>query len=40
MGEEPWEDKGLVQEVAGDIRARIQDELIDMVGRRRSVWFG
>src|SRR5918999_1786006 len=36
----PWDDKGLVQEVAGDIRARIQDELIDMVGRRRSVWFG
>jgi 1-acyl-sn-glycerol-3-phosphate acyltransferase len=40
MGAEPWEDKGLVQDVAGDIRARIQDELIDMVGRRRSVWFG
>ena len=40
MGAEPWEDKGLVQEVAGDIRARIQDELIDMVGRRRSVWLG
>ena len=40
MGAEPWEDKGLVQEVAGDIRARIQDELVDMVGRRRSVWLG
>jgi 1-acyl-sn-glycerol-3-phosphate acyltransferase len=40
MGSEPWEDKGLVQEVAGDIRARIQEELIDMVGRRRSVWLG
>jgi 1-acyl-sn-glycerol-3-phosphate acyltransferase len=40
MGETPWEDKGLVQEVAGDIRARIQDELIDMLGRRRSIWFG
>jgi len=40
MGSEPWEDKGLIQEVAGDIRARIQDELIEMVGRRRSVWFG
>jgi 1-acyl-sn-glycerol-3-phosphate acyltransferase len=40
MGSEPWEDKGLVQEVAGDIRARIQEELVDMVGRRRSVWLG
>jgi 1-acyl-sn-glycerol-3-phosphate acyltransferase len=40
MGAEPWDDKGLVQDVAGDIRARIQDELVDMVGRRRSVWFG
>ena len=40
MGAEPWEDKGLVQEVADDIRARIQDELVDMVGRRRSVWLG
>ena len=34
------EDKGLVQTVAHDIRARIQDELLDMVGKRRSVWFG
>ena len=40
MGEEPWEDKALVQTVAHDIRATIQDELFDMVGRRRSVWFG
>jgi 1-acyl-sn-glycerol-3-phosphate acyltransferase len=40
MGSEPWQDKGLVQDVAGDIRARIQDELVDMVGRRRSVWLG
>jgi 1-acyl-sn-glycerol-3-phosphate acyltransferase len=40
MGEAPWEDQGLVQDVAGDIRARIQEELIDMVGRRRSVWLG
>jgi 1-acyl-sn-glycerol-3-phosphate acyltransferase len=40
LGAEPWEDKGLVQDIAGDIRSRIQDELVDMVGRRRSVWFG
>ncbi|MCW3010645.1 MAG: acyltransferase family protein [Solirubrobacterales bacterium] len=40
MGEEPWEDKGLVQTVSHDIRATIQEELFDMVGKRRSVWFG
>jgi 1-acyl-sn-glycerol-3-phosphate acyltransferase len=40
LGAEPWEDKGLVQDIAGDIRSRIQDELVDMVGRRRSVWLG
>ena len=40
MGDAPWEDQGLVQEVAQEIRARIQDELIDMLGKRRSVWFG
>ncbi len=34
------EDKGLVQTVAHDVRARIQEELLDMVGKRRSVWFG
>src|SRR3954468_13771909 len=40
MGEEPWEDKALVQTVAPDVRATIQQELYDMVGKRRSVWFG
>jgi 1-acyl-sn-glycerol-3-phosphate acyltransferase len=40
MGDEPWEDKSLVQTVAHDIRATIQEELIDMVGKRRNVWFG
>jgi 1-acyl-sn-glycerol-3-phosphate acyltransferase len=40
MGAEPWDDKGLVQTVADDVRARIQDELVDMLGDRRSVWFG
>jgi hypothetical protein len=29
-----------VQTVAHDIRAMIQDELYDMLGQRRSVWFG
>jgi 1-acyl-sn-glycerol-3-phosphate acyltransferase len=41
LGEEaPWEDQALVQTIAHDIRATIQDELLDMVGKRRSVWFG
>jgi hypothetical protein len=40
MGDEPWEDKGLVQTVAHDIRATIQEELFDMLGERDSVWFG
>lgn len=40
MGEEPWNDKALVQSVASDIRTTIQDELLDMVGKRRSVWLG
>jgi 1-acyl-sn-glycerol-3-phosphate acyltransferase len=34
------EDKALVQTVAHDIRARIQEELWDMLAGRRSVWFG
>jgi 1-acyl-sn-glycerol-3-phosphate acyltransferase len=34
------EDKALVQTVAHDIRARIQENLWDMLARRRSVWFG
>jgi 1-acyl-sn-glycerol-3-phosphate acyltransferase len=40
LGDEPWEDKGLVQTIADEVRAGIQDELMDMLGRRRSVWFG
>jgi 1-acyl-sn-glycerol-3-phosphate acyltransferase len=40
MGDEPWEDKSLVQTVSHDIRATIQDELYDMIGDRESVWFG
>lgn len=40
LGEAPWEDQSLVQEIAQDIRARIQEELLDMLGRRRSVWLG
>jgi 1-acyl-sn-glycerol-3-phosphate acyltransferase len=39
-GEEPWEDKGLVQTVAEDVRARIQEELYDLISQRKSVWLG
>ena len=31
---------GLVQDVADEIRGRIQDEVIDMLAHRRSVWTG
>src|SRR5258705_14469 len=40
MGDDPWEDAALVQTVAHDVRATIQEELYDMIGKRRSVWFG
>src|SRR3954447_22133996 len=33
-------DKALVQGLAQDIRSLIQDNLHDMIARRRSVWFG
>jgi len=39
-GADPSDDKGLVQTVAEEVRSRIQEELIDMVSKRRSVWFG
>jgi hypothetical protein len=39
MGDAPWEDRGLVQTVSQEIRARIQEELLDMLGKRESVWF-
>jgi 1-acyl-sn-glycerol-3-phosphate acyltransferase len=34
------EDKALVQTVAHEVRARIQENLFDMLAKRRSVWFG
>ena len=33
-------DKSLVQSVAHEVRARIQENVFDMVGKRKSVWFG
>ena len=37
---DPEMDRALVQNVAQEVRARIQENLHEMVGRRRSVWFG
>jgi 1-acyl-sn-glycerol-3-phosphate acyltransferase len=34
------EDKSLVQTVAQEVRARIQENVWDMVKKRKSVWFG
>ena len=39
-GEESWLDRGLVQEVAGDVRDRIQRNVLDMLAQRKSVWLG
>jgi 1-acyl-sn-glycerol-3-phosphate acyltransferase len=39
-GPDAAHDKALVQTVAQEIRARIQENLHEMVGRRKSVWFG
>ncbi|MEA2448759.1 MAG: hypothetical protein QOG63_691 [Thermoleophilaceae bacterium] len=38
--EDMWMDKSLVQTVAQEIRARIQENVWEMVRERRSVWFG
>ena len=41
LGDAPWEDKALVQTVAQEIRARIQENLHrDARQKRKSVWFG
>ena len=39
-GREAADDRALVQTVAQEIRARIQENLHDMLAERRSVWFG
>jgi 1-acyl-sn-glycerol-3-phosphate acyltransferase len=40
LGDGAWEDQGLVQDVADEIRARIQDAVVDLLAHRRSVWLG
>jgi 1-acyl-sn-glycerol-3-phosphate acyltransferase len=38
--ERMWEDKALVQTVAHEVRAKIQENVLDMLKTRKSVWFG
>ena len=40
MGSDPASDRGLVQSVAQEIRARIQENVLEMVSKRKSVWIG
>jgi 1-acyl-sn-glycerol-3-phosphate acyltransferase len=40
LGDEPWEDKALVQSVAHDVRSAIQDCVHEMLTERESVWLG
>jgi 1-acyl-sn-glycerol-3-phosphate acyltransferase len=40
MGSAARVDRGLVQSVSDEVRARIQEGLYEMLGKRRSVWKG
>jgi 1-acyl-sn-glycerol-3-phosphate acyltransferase len=40
LGAEPWEDRRLVAELADEVRARIQEALVDLLAARRSIWLG
>jgi 1-acyl-sn-glycerol-3-phosphate acyltransferase len=40
LGEAAWRDPGLVRAFGEDIRALIQENLLEMVAQRRSVWLG
>lgn len=40
QAEAPWRDGQLVQSLGADIRALIQENLLEMVGARQSVWLG
>jgi 1-acyl-sn-glycerol-3-phosphate acyltransferase len=39
MGDEPWQDKALVQTVSDEVRDTIQRHVLEMVATRTSVWF-
>jgi 1-acyl-sn-glycerol-3-phosphate acyltransferase len=40
LGESAWRDRGLVEELQSDVRALIQENLLELVASRRSVWLG
>jgi 1-acyl-sn-glycerol-3-phosphate acyltransferase len=40
LGATPWDDPGRVRTLSHDIRALIQENLLEMVAQRRSVWLG
>ncbi|HEY2159801.1 MAG TPA: lysophospholipid acyltransferase family protein [Solirubrobacteraceae bacterium] len=40
LGGEPWSDPAGIQTLAADIRALIQENLLEMVAARGSVWLG
>jgi 1-acyl-sn-glycerol-3-phosphate acyltransferase len=40
LGNAPWNDQGLVQQLGEDIRGLIQENLLELVAGRRSVWLG
>jgi hypothetical protein len=40
LGGAQSEDDGLVQALSHDIRALIQENLLELVAQRRSVWLG
>jgi 1-acyl-sn-glycerol-3-phosphate acyltransferase len=40
LGDGSWDDDGLVQTLSHDIRALIQENLLELVAQRRSVWLG
>jgi 1-acyl-sn-glycerol-3-phosphate acyltransferase len=39
-GPDAAQDRALVQSIAQEVRSRIQETLFEMVGERKSVWFG
>jgi 1-acyl-sn-glycerol-3-phosphate acyltransferase len=40
LGESAWRDRDLVDDLRADIRALIQENLLELVAARRSVWLG
>jgi 1-acyl-sn-glycerol-3-phosphate acyltransferase len=40
LGPEPWRDAGLLAALSHDVRALIQENVLEMVADRRSVWLG